>query len=262
MHISVSSLGFSGPAGFGMGALAPEIGIEIFYEWGGARFWDLVLEKVMENRSGSFSIHAPFQGSITEMSLVEDERTLFDYLREPFELYHKYGADGYVVHTNGPYLTAPTEAERIERMKRAEDRIARFNDICEREGVTMLVENLAFGRGKHTLFHQDDFLRMFENNPALNCIVDTGHAVLDGIEIYTLQKTLGSRLKAYHIHDNDGVGDGHQRIGTGVIDWNRFGEGARLYTPDANFTMEYNPGPTVQDYMTDARTLRRLVEGT
>ena len=263
VKICVSSLGFCGPAGFGMANLPSDFGVEIFYEWGGATYWDLVLEKAMKDRQGTFSIHAPFQGGRTEMSLTEDEDALFDYLREPFGLYHKYGAEGYVVHTNGPYLTVPTAQERAERIKRVEERLAKFNDICLSEGVTMLVENLAFGKGKETLCYQEDFLKLFEHNPALNCIVDTGHAVLAGIDMFEVQKALGGRLKAYHIHDNDGSGDGHQPIGTGVIDWQRFGEGARLYTPDATFTMEYNPGPgvDVERYAQDAQTLRRLVTG-
>ena len=259
MEVSVSSLGFSGPAGFGMSRLAPELGVEIFFEWGGETYWRLVLDTVMRGRKGPFSIHAPFQGRAVDMSLTEDEKWLFDYLREPFDLYHRYGAEGYVVHMNGPYPAEPTAQERTERLKRVEDRLARFNDLCNREGVTMLVENLAFSHGA-TLCGQKEFLEVFAHTPALNCIVDTGHAALAGIDIYEVQRTLGSRLKAYHVHDNDGRTDGHQRICSGVIDWQRFGEGARKYTPDANFVMEYNVGAVgaTADYMADAERLRTL----
>lgn len=262
MEISVSSLGFLGPSGSGMKHLAPELGVEIFYEWGGATYWDLVLQEVMENRTGTFSIHAPFQGNGLDLSLTENEDWLFDYLRQPFDLYHKYNANGYVVHMNSPYPTEPSPEERSERLKRVEDRLARLNEICRREGVNMLVENLAFSHGA-TLCGQQEFLSIFEHNPELDCIVDTGHAVLAKIDIFAVQKALGSRLKAYHIHDNDGKKDGHQRIGAGVIDWKRFGEGARLYTPNANFVMEYNPGsvPSTQGYMDDAAVLRKLVMG-
>lgn len=262
MNIGVSSLGFSGPAGFGMGGLAPELGVEIFYEWGGETFWDLVLQEVMQNRTGSFSIHAPFQGKGMDLSLVEDEKWLFEYLMQPFDLYHRHNADGYVVHMNSPYPTEPTDAERAERLKRVEDRLARFNEICRREGVVMLVENLAFSKGA-TLCRQQDFLSIFEHNRDLNCIVDTGHAVLAGIDICAVQEALGSRLKAYHMHDNDGIRDGHQRILTGVIDWKCFFEGARRYTPDASFVMEYNPESTnsIDDYMTDAETIRAMLKG-
>ena len=161
---------------------------------------------------------------------------------------------------NSPYPTEPTDAERAERLKRVEDRLARFNEICRREGVNMLVENLAFSHGA-TLCRQQDFLSIFEHNPELDCIVDTGHAVLAGIDICAVQAALGSRLKAYHMHDNNGKTDGHKRIRTGVIDWKRFGEGAKKFTPDANFVMEYNPDSTdsIDDYMTDAAAIRAML---
>lgn len=263
MKISVSSLGFCGHSVYSMSKLPPEIGVEIFYEWGGDTYWELALTEVMRERTGTFSIHAPYQGSIVEMSMTDREDELIEYLMQPFKLYHKFNADGYVVHINAPYATQPTPAEKVERLKRVEDRLARLNDICVREGVNMLVENLAFGRGKKTLCNHRDFLSLFEHNKDLNCIVDTGHAVLGGIDILDVQKTLGSRLQAYHIHDNDGAEDCHERMATGVIDWKKFGEGARLYTPNANFVMEYNASAfeTLHDYIVDADKLRALVEG-
>ena len=264
MGISVSSLAFLGGAGFGMPKLPKDLGIEIFYEWGGAKYWDIILQKAYaDGRTGAFSIHSPYQGEVVEMSLTEDENALFEYLREPFDLYHKYNGQGYVVHMNAPYAAEPTPEEKIERLKRVEDRLAKMNDICVKEGVTMLVENLAFGSHGKTLCNHQEFMSIFEHNKDLNCIIDTGHAVLGGIDMFDVQKTLGSRLKAYHMHDNNGIDDGHQRICTGVIDWDRFFEGARLYTPDAEFVMEYN-GPCVSskdDFAADAATIRRYMVG-
>jgi sugar phosphate isomerase/epimerase len=241
-----------------MRKLPPELGIEIFYEWGSETYWDCALTEIMRARTGKFSIHAPYQGAITEMSLTDREDELFEYLRQPFRLYHKFGGEGYVVHINAPYAVSPSPEEKAERLKRVEDRLARLNDICEKEGVAMLVENLAFGHGQKTLCDQQDFLRLFQNNPALSCIVDTGHAVLGGIDIYAVQQALGGRLKAYHLHDNDGLEDLHRRVGTGVIDWKRFGEGARLYTPNAQFIMEYGASAVSEpgDYAEDADKIR------
>lgn len=262
MNISVSTLSFCGHPIYSMKKLPPELGVEIFYEWGGETYWDLALTEIMQGRTGKFSIHAPYQGSITEMSLTPSDDELFEYLRQPFRLYHKYGGEGYVVHMNAPYDKEPTPAEKAVRFRRVEERLAKLNDICAREGVTMLVENLAFGHGMKTLCVQEDFLRLFRNNPALNCIIDTGHAVLGNIDIYEVQKVLGNRVKAYHMHDNDGNEDLHQRVGTGVIDWKRFGEGARLYTPNAQFVMEYNMKAVAEldDYAKDADMIRAMMK--
>lgn len=263
VNISVSTMGFCGYQIYGMRELPPDIGIEIFYEWGGETFWELSLTEIMRDRTGKFSIHAPYLGSITEMSLTDREDELFEYLKQPFRLYHKFGGDGYVVHMNAPYPAAPTPREKAERLKRVEDRLARLNDICAREGVTMLVENLAFGQGTATLCDQADFLSIFKNNPALNCIIDTGHAALAGIDVYAVQEALGSRVKAYHMHDNDGQKDVHWRVDTGVIDWERFYEGARRFTPDAHFIMEYANYAIsgLSEYVEDADKIRARLAG-
>ncbi len=261
MNISVSSLSFCGHPIYTMRKLPPELGIEIFYEWGSETYWELALKEIMAGRTGKFSIHAPYQGDITDMSRTTSERALFDYLRQPFRLYHKFGGEGYVVHMNAPYAAEPSPEEKAETLKRVEERLARFNDICRAEGVTMLVENLAFGHGLKTLCDQREFLSLFVNNPDLFCIVDTGHAVLGGIDVYAVQEALGSRLRAYHLHDNDGREDLHLRVGAGVIDWKRFGEGAKRFTPNAQFIMEYGAASVsgMEDYARDADAIRAML---
>ncbi len=261
MQITVSSIGFCGHPIYNMQKLPKEIGIEIFYEWGAERYWELALAEIMRDREGKFSIHAPYQGNITEMSLTDREEELFEYLRQPFRLYHKYGGEGYVVHMNAPYEREPAPLEKKERLLRVADRLHRLNEICAREGVTMLVENLAYGNGLKTLCDQADFLRLFEQDPSLNCIIDTGHAILGGFRIDEIQNALGSRLKAYHIHDNDGKEDRHQRLGTGILDWPRFFQGAKTYTKDAMFTMEYsvNAVSNITDYAVDAQKMRGMM---
>ena len=64
--------------------------------------------------------------------------------------------------------------------------------------------------------------------------------------MYAIQRTLGSRVKAYHIHDNGGDADSHLRFLSGVpggIDWRRFVEGVVKFTPNATLTLEYGASP-------------------
>lgn len=44
----------------------------------------------------------------------------------------------------------------------------------------------------------------------LGFCLDTGHANLVGLDMEDFIRTLGTRLKVLHIHDNDGVADLHQ----------------------------------------------------
>ena len=47
MNISVSSLGFCGHPIYNMKKLPPELGIEIFYEWGSEAYWECALTEIM-----------------------------------------------------------------------------------------------------------------------------------------------------------------------------------------------------------------------
>ena len=82
--------------------------------------------------------------------------------------------------------------------------------------------------------------------------------------MYEIQKTLGSRLKAYHVHDNAGNADSHFRFMSGVeggIDWNRFVDGLVKYTPDATITFEYSDvrsKATTPDYVADRDLLLKM----
>ena len=58
------------------------------------------------------------------------------------------------------------------------------------------------------------------DSPYLAACLDVGHCALTGYDIPAFIRTLGKdRLKALHIHDNDGRDDLHLAPMTGVINW-------------------------------------------
>lgn len=256
MRVAVSSLSFTGPRINKMAQLPADFGIEIFYEWGSQHYWENLLEQIMPGRTGRFSIHSPF--GHMDVSTATDEAKLFDQLRTPFDLYHKYNGECYVVHSCGHLDFPPDPVREEECRKQALDRLVRFDDICRREGVQMVVENLGFNNVERVLFNQQQFLDLFAQAPQLRCLLDTGHAVLADYDIYEIQNTLKDRLVAYHLHDNDGTADQHLRLGQGVIDWERFAQGFCSFTPDACVVMEYNAGEA-PDYIQDREQLSRLI---
>lgn len=252
MKFTISSLGFMGPAITNMSGLPRDIGIEIFYEWGSSDYWEDSLRLIMKDREGEFSIHSPFV--YADIALSSDENRLFEVLREPFDLYQRYDGTFYVVHTNGP-LDHPMDIKKREELrKRVMDRLFRFEKICAREGIQMVVENLGFGRGIPTLFNQHEFVNIFKQMPHLKCLIDTGHAVLADFDIYEVQKSLKSSIIAYHIHDNDGEQDQHLRVGAGCIDWDKFACGFCDFTPLSTIVLEYNQA-RVTDYIGDIESI-------
>ena len=261
INFEVSTLGFPLSRVRGMAGLPKDFGIEIFYEWGGTSFWIESLKNLMRDRTGSFSIHAPF--GYCDFAQTESEVELFRFMMEPFDMYHQFNGSHFVVHTNGHINVDTSEQTRAEMRKLVAERLAKFQTICDREGIEMVVENVPdSGR---TLFNHEHFLSLFMENPKLNCIIDTGHAHMEHLDMFEIQKALGHRLKAYHVHDNAGTTDSHLRFMSGIsggIDWKRFAEGVARFTPHATITFEYGMEAQagVQEYMEDQKQLLKMME--
>lgn len=255
---AISNVAMTGPNFSSLKTLPPHVGVEIFYEWGGRRFYEYALKEIMRDRIGSFSIHAPFQ--YIDFSEPCDEKALFAYLCEPFELYHMFHADAYVIHTDAtkkePY--SPQEVE--DRIRRVEDRLCRFQQIAAAEGVELLVENLCVGRAGNHLFSQERFLQLFARHPQLNCLIDIGHAHAQGFELEKVIGFLGERIKAYHLHDNNGMYDSHLPVFKGSIDWERFASLVTMHTPQAHMVLEYASAEGIEGFVNDIRRLEALFE--
>ena len=145
-----------------------------------------------------------------------------------------------MLHTHGGIALGMTEAALLDKRQLAEERILRFGEICEAEGVRLMVENLGRNAEGKTVFDETAFIDLFLRNPQLECLLDVGHAVLGGYDIGKVQQMLGHQLAAYHLHDNHGIADDHLRIRHGVIDWQAWKKNCFLYTPDAEIVLEYD----------------------
>lgn len=258
---TVSSLGYPLYHIDEMEKLPSDFGVEIFYEWGGTTYWLEAMKRVMAGRTGDLCMHAPY--GYCDFAQTENEDELFRLMTEPFDMYHRLNCHHYVVHTNAAVSPCATKQQCADLRSRVAERLAKFQQICEQEGVAMLVENIP--DAGHALFKQEQFLQLFTDNPRLNCIIDTGHAHMEGFDMYEVQRILGARLKAYHIHDNSGSEDSHRQILTGMpggIDWQRFAQGVARYTPNATLTFEYNAntGADAEAYAQDRARLQALID--
>lgn len=68
--------------------------------------------------------------------------------------------------------------------------------------------------------------------------LDIGHLLLLGLDSKNAMETLGSRLKALHIHDNDGVNDLHLASYIGYTNWDRFLGGLKMVGYEGNLNFE------------------------
>ncbi len=250
MKYSVSSLSYVGPRMKWMSRLPEDFGIEIFWDYGDELYYNAMIAELMHERSGAFSIHGPMGVSFADE--CTDEK-LFDRLMRPFGLYHRFDSAFYVLHThtNLALSPSPTGEEIYRKQQLSIERINRFDEICRSDGVQLVIENIGKRVDGVTMFDEREFLDLFGQNPELRCLLDVGHAVLGDYDISRVQRTLNSRLIAYHIHDNQGKTDDHFRMGNGVIDWSAWKECCRTYTPSAEIVFEYDRVPDESAYIED-----------
>lgn len=260
IHFSVSNVSYFGADFAKLKELPLEIGIEIFYEWSGRRYYEYALRDMRRASSGKFSIHAPFQ--YIDFSAPCDEGELFDYLMEPFDMYHRFGASGYVIHTDAPTKQPYSAHEAGERRRRVEDRLCRFDAIARREGVNLLVENLCVGAAGHHLFSEAQYLQLLLDHPQLDVLIDVGHAHAQRFDLKNILGALGTRIKAYHLHDNDGLRDSHLPLFKGSFPWQDFARCVNAHTPDADMVLEYASPDGIPGFLRDIEAFKALLAKT
>ncbi len=229
-------------------------GVEIFYEFGSSEMWNEFLSQ--SPNINSFSIHAPFV--FIDIASPINEEKIFNVLRRPFDLYHRFNGEFYVLHTYGDEANLEDEDSCRRTRDLVTERLFKFNEICKREDVILCAENLC--TGKTPLFDQKQYLELFSNIKDLHAVIDVGHAIVAGMNIYELQRMLGGRICAYHLHNNNGKKDLHDRILNGIYDWEEFAAGYRKYTPEAVGVFEYMNEIEIEAYYNDFLFLKGMIE--
>lgn len=73
----------------------------------------------------------------------------------------------------------------------------------------------------------------------MRCSSTSGTPGPNGWSLKRVVNALADQIVAYHLHNNDGVHDSHQRIHEGTLDFDCFLKLAKQATPDAEWVMEY-----------------------
>lgn len=188
---------------------------------------DAALKYHVEN----YQAHAPFP------SIVYPEDEYNDYLIEVLQksiicsdyincrnlIIHPF----YYPHEHRPPLEQELEIN-IERYSKLIPQAKEY-------GVTICIENMfSSHNGKKfcgccgdpfEACRLVDELNRISGIPCFAFCLDTGHSMLGGQEILRMMRILGHRIRAFHVHDNNGISDQHLAPYLGVLDWDRFVQG-------------------------------------
>ena len=208
-----------------------------------------MMREVIPFEDTYITLHGPYYEveAASEAGSAENEY-FFESYAEAFGIYRAYGAHSMVVHTN---QFAFKESERSDMMKRSKATLLRLAKMAEAAGVNLLIENVGEPLHENVLYSQEDYVKLFDELPESVCaLIDTGHAMVNRWNIFELIDALGSRIKGYHIHNNDGTRDQHLHVFREGLLYDREKMTKLLRymeakTPSADWILEYAPGPHI-----------------
>ena len=176
----------------------------------------------------NFQAHAPFPSAVP--GDPEYNAYLIGILQKTVKAAAYIGVKKLIVH---PFFYG--YGDRLSPEKEREQNINSYSALipaAKEYGVTVCLENMfTSNRGKIYASCCSDITEAAKYVDELNRIagekvfgfcLDTGHILVAGLDIYDSIVELGSRIEAFHVHDNDGIRDQHLPPYMGILDWNRF----------------------------------------
>lgn len=217
------------------------VGAEMAVAWITPDFYDLLEPQIPRFRNVPITLHGPFM-EMCPIAGSETEDALNQQLQLSCELYHRLNARSIVLHT---HLRADADRQRIC------DVLNCWIPKMTAQGMSVTVENVGYPAKGNALFSQEEFVRLFDDLPEeAGCLIDLGHAMLNGWDIPRLIRTMGTKIRGYHIHSNNGQKDSHVPIHdpSSLMPPEEMDDLLRVMgevTPDAHLILEYAPGSHV-----------------
>jgi len=212
------------------------VGVEVFPEWQSEVFYRKLADYMKHFQKYLISLHGPYY--YTEHSKAEGTVEYIrstEYFRQTLELSKRLKSRYIVYHHNNCRVEA---GSKQQMMKVAAENLAELRRQAEHYGAKLVVENAGVLARGNMLFNEDEFLEMAESIPD-DILLDIGHAHANGWDISRVMKKLAHKIVAYHVHNNDGYEDKHNRILDGTLDFDQFMFLYRQYTPQADIVVEY-----------------------
>jgi len=194
-------------------------------------------------------------------SAVKDADEALPKLRDGIDNTYRLAAEVMVVHAAGNKLDMTQAENRRTRADALNTTIAPLAEYASSKGIVIAIENCGPLTDLELLVEVVGAL----NLPNVGFNIDTGHAVLHGLDIADAIRLMGSRLMTTHLQDNFGERDDHLPPGEGTIDWGPVFEAFREIGYTRTLMVEISdcpPGrePVAKDDIGKAyRNLRRLL---
>ncbi len=203
------------------------------------------LEQIRANGLTITQAHAPFPAYLPERPETLDY-TIKLY-RRCIEFCDAVGCKNLVIH--GISLANPDNVNTPDTVKALNYKLYEsLIDILVKTNVTVCLENLFTGSPKGLIegtcsnpneaVEYIDTLNAKAGKECFGLCLDTGHLNLLRKSFRIYVPILGRRIKALHIHDNNGTTDQHLMPYVGTINWDHFCDSLREIGYDGDLSFE------------------------
>lgn len=233
------------------------VGIEMQTHFHVEGFEEKLKECMPELMKYPIGCHSPYYESeySAEKGTLEYERSM-ELLKKTLCYVKKLRAKYMVFHHNNHAFK-----DKEHTLRNARENFYVVQEICGEAGIPLVVENAGIMAHNNMLLNQEEFIQECRILPC-NVLIDIGHANANRWDLPYVMNSLKDKIVAYHIHNNDGVHDSHKRIFDGTLDFNRFLENYRKFTPDADLILEYSKetATDIEGAIEDIRYVLEFVE--
>jgi len=211
------------------------IGIEIFPFWDTYGFEDQIIDNLTRLKEHLISFHDPYQTDHTSLPESDNyNKTLKDFIKTLS--YNRILHGNHIVyHHNNCKIERLNKSRLLDASLK---NLSQIKDLCHNFGTEILVENAGTLVESTMLLNQEEFEHFCFSNDC-NVLIDIGHAYCNQWDIEKLIHNLGTKIKAYHIHNNYGD-DSHNRIKDGGLNYKSFLAVFSQITPCAKYIFEYS----------------------
>lgn len=235
------------------------VGIELFPEWHDTNFADFVENNIARLKKYKISLHGTYfntehsarygtEAYIQSMSSFEKTLLLAQSLDADYVVFH---------HNNRSF----SNNEKPALIETAEQNLRTINYLADKCDMSVVIENAGVISRGNMLFTEKEFVEMAYKHEN-KILIDVGHAFANGWDIENVIRSLSDKIGAYHLHNNDGINDLHDRVLHGKMDFDLFLELYKKVTPEADLVIEYNRKGiiTLEEVSEDISYIRKAIK--
>lgn len=213
-----------------------DIGFEILAMFDLPEFEPVLKEQLPILKKQRISFHGPVFCAEHSAKKGTDayEETMY-HVRKTREYAEILRSTHFTMHLNNCKVEP---GKKEEMLRNALENYLELREMFAPIGCSIYVENTGTKIQGNMLLDEDEFISVCKRE-GFEVLIDVGHANANDWDVPRVIRELSGQIRAYHLHNNDGVHDEHRRIHDGTLDITGVLDVIRKETPDAELVIEY-----------------------